>query len=116
MLLIFQYALVIPLKGKKGTTITNAFQNFVIESNPKPNKITVDKGSEFDNGSIKSFLQNDDIEMYSKHDEGKSVVTERFIRTSKNSIYKYMNSISKNVYIDNFYNIDKNTIIHIISQ
>ena len=38
--------------------------------------------------------------MYSTHNEGKSVVTERFIRTLKNKIYKYMTSISKNVYID----------------
>ena len=39
--------------------------------------------------------------MYSTHNEGKSVVAERFIRTLKNKMYKYMNSISKNVYIDN---------------
>ena len=38
--------------------------------------------------------------MYSKHNEGKSVVTERFIRKTKNKIYKHMTSISKNVYID----------------
>ena len=38
--------------------------------------------------------------MYSAHNEGKSVVAERFIRTIKNKIYKYMTSISKNVYID----------------
>ena len=38
--------------------------------------------------------------MYSMHNEGKSVVIERFIRTSKNKIYIYMTSISKNVYID----------------
>ena len=38
--------------------------------------------------------------MYSTHNEGKSVVAERFIRTLKNKIYKYMTSISKNVYID----------------
>ena len=37
--------------------------------------------------------------MYSTHNEGKSVVAERFIRTIKNKIYKYMTSISKNVYI-----------------
>ena len=37
--------------------------------------------------------------MYSKHNEGKSVVAERFIRTLTNKIYKYMTSISKNVYI-----------------
>ena len=50
---------------------------------------------------MKSFLQNNnDIEMYSTHNEGKSVVAQRFIRTLKNKIYKYMTSISKNVYID----------------
>ena len=38
--------------------------------------------------------------MYSKHNEGKSVIVERFIRTLKTKIYKYMTSISKNVYID----------------
>ena len=38
--------------------------------------------------------------MYSTHNEGKSVVAERFIRTSKNKIYKYVILISKNVYIN----------------
>ena len=38
--------------------------------------------------------------MYSTHNEGKSVVDERFIRTLKNKIYKYMTSVSKNVYTD----------------
>ena len=38
--------------------------------------------------------------MYSTHNDGKSVVAERFIRTLKSKIYKYMTSISKNVYID----------------
>ena len=49
---------------------------------------------------MKSWLQENDIAMYSTHNEGKSVVAERFIRTLKNNIYKYMTSISKNVYID----------------
>ena len=38
--------------------------------------------------------------MYSKHNKGKPVVAEKFIRTLKNKIYKYMTSVSKNVYID----------------
>ena len=38
--------------------------------------------------------------MYSIHNEGKSVIAERFIRTLKTKIYKYMTSVSKNVYID----------------
>ena len=38
--------------------------------------------------------------MYSAHNEGKSVIVERFIRNLKIRIYKHMTSISKNVYID----------------
>ena len=40
--------------------------------------------------------------MHSTHNEGKSVATERFIRTLKNKIYRYMTSTSKDVYIDKF--------------
>ena len=49
---------------------------------------------------MKSWLEKNKIEMHSMHNEEKSVVTERFIRTLKNKIYKYTTSISKNVYID----------------
>ena len=54
------------------------------------------------------FLQNNSIEMYSRHDEGKSVVAKRFIRTLENKIYKYMTSISKNVHIDKLDDIMNN--------
>ena len=49
---------------------------------------------------MKPWLEKNDTEMYSTHNEGKSVVAERFIRTIKNKIYKHMTSISKNVYND----------------
>ena len=70
------------------------------ESNRKPNKTWVDKGSEFYNKSMKSRLQYNYMEIYSTHNEEKSVVEERIIRTLKNKIYKYVTSVSKNVYID----------------
>ena len=73
--------------------------------NRKPNKIWVDKGSEFYNNSFKKWLKDNDIEMYSIHNEGKSVVAERFSRTLKTKIYKYMTSVSKSVYIDKLDNI-----------
>ena len=81
------------MKDKKGITISNAFQKILKESNRKPNKIWVDKGSEFYNNSFKKWLKDNDIEMYSIHNEGKSVVAKRFIRTLKTKIYKYMTSI-----------------------
>ena len=39
---------------------------------------------------MKSFLQSNDIEMYTRHNEGNSVIAERFIRTIKNKTYKCM--------------------------
>ena len=94
-----KYAWVVPLKNKKGVSIVNPFQSILNKSNRKPDKIWVDKGSEFYNRLMKSWLENNDIERYSTHNEGKSVVAERFIRTIINKIYKHMTSISKNVYI-----------------
>ena len=49
---------------------------------------------------LKKWIKDNNIEMYLIHNEGKSVVAQRFIRTLKNKIYKYMTSISKNVYIN----------------
>ena len=95
-----KYAWVVPLKDKKGVNIVNAFQSILNKSNRKSNKIWVDKGSEFYNRSMKSWLEKNDIEMYSTHNERKFIVSERFIRTIKNKIYKHMTSLSKNVYID----------------
>ena len=46
---------------------------------------------------MKSWLEKNAIEMYSTHNEGKSIITERFVRILKNKIYKDMTSISKNV-------------------
>ena len=95
-----KYAWVVPLKDKKGVGIVNAFQSILKKSNRKRNKIWVDKGSEFCNSHFKKWLKDNNIEMYLTHNEGKSVVAERFIRTIKNKIYKYMTSISKNGYIN----------------
>ena len=66
----------------------------------QPDQICVDRGSEFYDRSMKSWLQDNDIEIYSIHNERKFAVAERFIRTLKNKIYKYIISISNNVYIN----------------
>ena len=98
--IFIKYAWVVPLKDKKGISIVKAFQSILKQSNRKPNKIWVDKGSEFYNAYFKKWLRDNNIVMYSTHNEGKSVVAKRFIRTLKGEIYKYMTSISKIVYID----------------
>ena len=77
-----KYAFVVPLKDKKGIGIVNAFNKIIKQSNRKPNKIWVDQGGE-------KWLSDNDINMYSTYNEGKSVVAERFIRTLKNKLYKH---------------------------
>ena len=81
-----KYAWAIPLNDKKGVSIVNAFQKVLKESGRsegkskgrKPNKIWVDKGSEFYNSSFKKLLKCNDIELHSIHKEGKSVIAERW--------------------------------------
>ena len=88
------------MKDKNGISIVNAFQKVLDDSNRKPNKIWGDKASEFYNNSFKKWLKDNNIEMYLIHNEGKSVVAERFIRTLRMKIYKYMTSATENVYIN----------------
>ena len=62
-----KYSWVVFLKDKKGVSIVGAFQSVLKQSNRKPNKIWVDKGSEFYNNSFKKWLQDNDIVLYSTH-------------------------------------------------
>ena len=78
-----KYAWVVPLKDKKDISIVKAFQIILKQSYKKPNKICVDKGSEFYNVYFKKWLRDNDIVVYSTHNERKSVVAERFIKTLK---------------------------------
>ena len=63
---------VVPLKDKKGTTIANAFQSILNNGKRKPNKIWADQCSEFYNSHFKKWLKDNNIEMHSTHNEGKS--------------------------------------------
>ena len=114
-----KYAFVIPLKDKKGISIVNAFNKIIKQSNRKPNKIWVDQGGEFYNNVFKKWLSDNDINMYSTYNEGKSVVAESVIRTLKNKLYKRVTATGKNVYYDvlddvvNKYNNTKHSTIKI---
>ena len=92
--------------------ITNIFRNILVESNRKPCKIWLYNESKFQDRSIKSWLQDNDIETYSP------VVAQRFIRTLKNTIHKYMTSVSKIVYINNLADIvnKQDNIFHSITK
>ena len=80
---------------KKGIIINNYFQQILDEFNCKPNKIWVNKWSEFYNKSMKLWLQDNVIQMYSAYNEGKPIPAETFIITLKDKIFKLMTSVSK---------------------
>ena len=68
--LFSKYAWVVPIKYKKVVSIVDAFQKILKEFNCKPDKIWVDKGSEFYNNSFEKWVKDNDTEMYSIHNKG----------------------------------------------
>ena len=95
-----KYVWVVFLKYEKGITITSNFQNILDESKCNPNKRWIDKSSEFYNRSITTWLGKKRHRNVFTTSWRKICYCWRFIRTLRNKIYKYMTSISKNVYID----------------
>ena len=90
-----KYVQIIPLKDKTSTTISNALLKMLGGLKRKPNRIWVYKANEFYIRSMKSFFQDNDIDMYSMQNEGKSVIAETCIRTLNLQIYTCMTSVSK---------------------
>ena len=64
-----------------------------------------DQGSEFYNNLLKKFLKENNIEMYSTCNEGKSVAAGKFIKTLKSKIFKHKTAVSKNACFDVLDNI-----------
>ena len=91
-----KYAWAIPLKNKSGLSITNCFKKVLSEhpqggSEPKkPEKLWVDRGSEFYNKTFKSLLKEYETKLYSTYSDLKAVFIERFNRTLLHIINKPM--------------------------
>ena len=81
-------------------SVRNAFKEIIVKYGRKHDKIWVDNGKEFYNIFFEKFLNDNNIEIYSIYNEGKLLVVERFIRTLKTNIYKYMTAVNDNVYYD----------------
>ena len=75
----------------KGKTVLNALIEIANKSNRKLNKLWVDQGRKFYNKLMEKWLDNNDILTYSTHNEGKSAIAERFIKTLNAKIYKNEN-------------------------
>ena len=76
------------MKDKKGKTVLDGFIEIRNQSKSKPDKWWVDQGKEFYNSLKQKWIDDNDILVYSTHNEGTSVVAERFMRTLKGKIYK----------------------------
>ena len=76
------------MKDKKGKTVLDGFIEIRNQSKSKPDEWWVDQGKEFYNSLKQKWIDDNDILVYSTHNEGTSVVAERFMRTLKGKIYK----------------------------
>ena len=88
-----KFAWSVPIKDKTGRSITDAFKLIVKASGRKPNKLWVDR-------EFRSWLDDNNIEMYSIYNEGKAVVVERFNRTLKEWMWKYFSANNTRKYLD----------------
>ena len=84
---MFKLVMHVTLKARKSKTVLNAFIEIANESNCKPNKLWVYQGREFHNKLIQEWLKNNDILIYSTHNEDKLLIAEKFIKTLKAKVY-----------------------------
>ena len=94
-----KYGWIVPLKDKKGETVTEAFKTIFREGR-KPQYLWVDKGKEFYNKHLKDVLQKNGIQMYSTENEEKSSVCERWNRTIKTKMWKQSTVQGNTQYLD----------------
>ena len=95
-----KFAWAVPLKDKTGKSVATAFEKIVKESDRKPMKLWVDKGTEFYNNVMDQFLRENKIDRYSSESEFKAAVVERFNRTLKTNMYKYFTAKNTFRYVD----------------
>ena len=98
--LFSRYAWVRPLKDKTGVAVRDAFRDIVQTSGRKPRRLWVDEGKEFYNRTLKTWLSDNRIDLYSTHNEGKAVVVERFNRTLKSRMWRHFTLRSTSAYIN----------------
>ena len=75
-----KYVWIKPLKDKKAKIVLHSFIGIVNKSERKPNQLWFDQGRTFCNNLLRKCLDDNDILMHSTHNEGKSLVSERFIK------------------------------------
>jgi hypothetical protein len=99
--ILSKFAWVIPVKSKSAQDIVNAFEKLLDKSAPrKPQKLQTDKGKEFLNESVQKLFKNNGIEHFTSESDQKAAVVERFNRTIKSKIEKFITAFQSARYID----------------
>lgn len=84
-----KHAWVVPLKDKTGASLKRAFSK-IFKSGRIPRKLQTDRGTEFYNRTLKTFLEKHDVKLFSTHNyDTKACIVERFNRTLKTKMWKY---------------------------
>lgn len=100
-----KYAFVVPLKNKSGSTLKAAFKDIFSEGRV-PEKLQTDQGTEFENSTVGKYLHSMGVRQFStRNRQIKCAVVERFNRTLKGKIYKYMTAHGTEEYLDVLDNI-----------
>ena len=94
-----KYGWIVPLKDKKGESVTEAFKT-IFKEGRKPQYLWVDKGKEFYNKNLKDLLEKNGIHMYSTENEEKSSVVERWNKTIKSKMWKQFTVQGNTQYLD----------------
>ena len=93
-----KYGWIVPLKTKTGKEVAQPFRKLF--RNGHPSRLWTNKGTEFYNRQLKRVLEANDVMLYSTENEEKSSVVERWNRTMKNIMWKYITANSTQKYID----------------
>lgn len=96
-----KYAWVLPIRDKTGHTLTQSLKSVLKSSGRKPLAIQSDKGSEFKNKVVQTFLKKSNIHFFTtENPETKASIVERFQRTLKTRMWKYFTHNRTSRYID----------------
>jgi hypothetical protein len=96
-----KYAWVTPIQNKQMVTVVQAYQNQLLQTGQIPVNIRCDKGSEFLNHQFKNLCDDFSMNAYTSNNEVKCAVVERFIRTLRGKMSKYLHFWNSRRYIDN---------------
>lgn len=96
-----RFAWCVPIKRKIPSEIIRAFGILFSTTSRRPVRIQSDKGKEFVNKTVKTYLSENEIEFFTARDPAtKASICERFIRTMKGLIYKYFTYTASTNYFD----------------